>query len=386
MYIEDIILLSHGVNMNPWDATMIHSFQDQLLGGSGFTDKQSVLAVRILTRYLPKLNVLLRSDITQSITNPQFKFAIRVLNRNKSMSIVPHSIYGKAIKVEFTFSEDLLDKIRKAKATLNYAVWEKDVKAWYFSLDERSITFLSTLITQYEFTIDEELAEYIEQVKAIESDLENHVPMVIFDETFKFKNVSTRLPQPTSTELIKTLFEARQSGIHTWEENLDSLLTHDCTNPVVRDFLKSSPGEAFSLNTEEHPLHSLQEIVKYLLPCLIVIPGGSELEKISDSFEFLKSIGISNQEISVLFRLPATDKSEFNQFVKDNTLNNPVTENTKAVFISSKIPKTFLDPKKEFNCVMNFNFYSIHYTIRDFLQWHKNVIYILEKKQQRTFY
>jgi hypothetical protein len=301
------------------------------------------------------------------------------------MSVISHPLYVKAIKVEFAFNEEILEKIRKNKHTLNYAAWDKELKSWIFSLDERSITFLATLVSQYEFTTDTEVNNYLNQCNEIQCSFEQYVPVVMHDTAFRFNNVSPAVPQPSSDDLLTTLFEARQVGIHTWEEKIETLLTQHNVSTVVKDFLRSNPADPFSVNTEDYPLLSLKDVVKYLLPCLVVIPGGSELEKLTTSFEFLKAIGISNQEISVLFRLPSSIKSEFNQYVKDNNLNNIVDEHTKVVFISSKVPKTLLDPVKEFNCVMNFNFYSIHYTIRDYLKWHKNVIYISEKKQQRTF-
>ena len=42
------------------------------------------------------------------------------------------------------------------------------------------------------------------------------------------------------------------------------------------------------------------------------------------SVNFLKNIGIENEEISVLFRLPKETGEKFNSFVKLNKLNNPI--------------------------------------------------------------
>ena len=53
----------------------------------------------------------------------------------------------------------------------------------------------------------------------------------------------------------------------------------------------------------------------------------------------------------MLFRLPKVTGDDFNNFIRNININNPVTKDTKAVFISSKIPKTLLDPKKEFIAV-----------------------------------
>ena len=381
MYIEDILFLATNVKLNPWDATLVFSFQDQLAKGSGLTEKQATLAVRILGKYINKLNLIANKDITPYISNPTFKFNIRTLNIVKHISVIDHSIYNRSLRVEFSYNEQIISKIRAEKSKLNSANWDPELKAWVFSLDERSIIFLADLATEFGFSGDDEFNDFAAQARTIQSNLEEYIPNLSIDgDQYKFNNVSHRVPQPVSNNLIAALFEARQAGINTWDEAIDKQLNQAEVSSVVRDFLKTSPSEIFSLNTTEHSLLSVGEVVKSLLPCLIVIPGGSELEKLTTSVTFLNEIGIDNSEISVLFRLPKVTGDDFNNFIRNNNINNPVTKDTKAVFISSKIPKTLLDPKKEFNCVINFNFYSIHYTIRDFLKWHHNVISVLEKK------
>jgi hypothetical protein len=117
---------------------------------------------------------------------------------------------------------------------------------------------------------------------------------------------------------------------------------------------------------------------------MFIIPGGLEMEKITKSYEFLKSLDITSEEISVMFRLPKETGEKFNIFVKDEKLNNPITEKTRVVFISAKVPKTVIESKIKFNCIVNFSLHSVHYTIRDFVKNHHNVVHILDKKPQRN--
>jgi DNA helicase HerA-like ATPase len=109
------------------------------------------------------------------------------------------------------------------------------------------------------------------------------------------------------------------------------------------------------------------------------------MEKIAKSYEFLKSLDITADEMSVMFRLPKETGEKFNKFVKDEQLNNPITEKTRVVFISGKVPKTVIESNIKFNCVVNFSLHSVHYTIREFVKNHHNVIHILDKKPQRNF-
>ena len=124
-------------------------------------------------------------------------------------------------------------------------------------------------------------------------------------------------------------------------------------------------------------------MAKHLTPLLVVIPGGNELEKLKLSFNFLKDNGFKNEEMSVMFRLPTLDGKGFNDFVKDHSLNSPIGENTKAVFVSSKLPKPVLKSKIKFHGIINLGFENVHYTMRDFLKNHENLIFYSEKKLQR---
>jgi hypothetical protein len=386
MNIEDlIILLATRCQLNPFDTKIVESFYDHISQGHGFTEKQSALAVKILERQCAKLSMLIGKDITEYLVNPVFRLKKRSINMGKKITVFDHADFGKAIKVEFPYNETLVEKIRKERINLPFAAWDKDERAWIFSLNERSIQLLLPFVTDEGFVPDTEFADYVEQIKIIQENLEKYVPMVTYQEnTVKFVNVSDRVPQPKNNNIVESLFLARKMGIHTWDDNISEYLESNNVDKTTIRFLNENPGTTFSINLEDFEFSDLGEIVKYLGPCAFIVPGGSEMEKTSASVEFLNSIGISNDEISVLFRLPKESGGKFNNFVKDCQLNNPLTNKTRAVFMSSKVPKTIIGANIKFNCVVNFNFYSVHYTIREFVKNHQNVIHVLEKKSQRN--
>lgn len=386
MHIEDLItLLALQVKMNPYDSKLAYSFYDQIFRGNALTEKQASLAVKIISRQSEKINQILGKDVTQFLVNPVFRLGKRIMNNNKRVSIVPHSEYTRALKVEFPFIEEIVNKIRQNRSKLHFAQWDKDNHSWIMSFDERSINLLLEFIEEHNFFIEEELLEIINDIRLVKENFEKHVPMVSFKEDrLHFLNVPETVPQPSTSNVLESLFLARKAGINTWDDQINSTLDKNLVSPVVRRFLDSPPESFFELLLEENSIFEIKDIVQYLAPCAFVIPGGSELEKMSKSLELLSSIGINSSEISVLFRLPKETGNEFNSMVKEKGLNNPISSNTKAVFISSKVPKTIVGPEIKFNSVVNFNFYSVHYTIREFLKNHHNVINVIEKKQQRN--
>jgi hypothetical protein len=388
MYIEDLItalVMNFRVTINSFDSNLVYSFHEQISRGSGFTEKQATVAVKILKRHVTKLKTLGFADISQYLENPTYKLPIRTIMSHKRMSIISHDVYGRVIKMEFPFNEALLARIRNGKMSLNYANWNSEEKSWIFSLDERSLSFLIKVANEENFQVDEEFKNYQNQIKEIEGNFEQYVPMLSYDgENLKFSNISPKITQPSNLNILENLFTARKLGIFTWDEKIQDTDEWKNANSVTKQFLQISPDEEFSINLENTTIFSLKEIVQYMSPVLFIIPGGTELEKLELCHEFLKTLNIEAEELSVLFRLPKDTGEKFNNFVKEQNLNSPIGEKTKAVFICNKVPKPIIESNIHFNALVNFNFFSIHYSIRNLLKWHPNVIQMTEKKQQRT--
>lgn len=394
MHIEDIIetSLRVGVKFNSWEQKLMESLMNQLptpgifislFPGSPLTEKQAKISIKILKRHLPQLSQLTGTDFTPALENPTYRHGIRTINYNKKIAIVKNDFDQKVIRVEFPFDESLLEKIRKGRSRFNLAHWDRDKKAWFFSLDETSIQFLMPFVDDHEFFCDEEFENYAQQIKKIQQESDIHIPMLVKKEgRYELANVSKYVPQISSTDLIGSLFEARKLGILVWDDTIEKELESSGTDPLVITLLKNQPENKISINKEDYNLESLKQIIKHLTPCLFVIPGGSEFEKVRHSLELLNSIGIENSNISVLFRLPNETDAEFNKFVKDNSLNSPLSESTQAVMVSGKIPKTIIESKISFNSLVNYGFYNVHYTIRDYVISHPNVIHITASNQK----
>jgi hypothetical protein len=120
-------------------------------------------------------------------------------------------------------------------------------------------------------------------------------------------------------------------------------------------------------------------------PTLFIIPGGNEFDKFNIAYNFLKTEGFENKDMSVMFRLDSKIDQNFNNFVKKNELNSPLGENTKIVFISSKMPKPVLKSNIKFHSVINMGYDAVHYSIRDFMKNHENLIVYSEKPSLKEF-
>jgi len=384
MYIEDLLHpLMYAVKTNRYDSTLVQSFYEQInYKNLGFTEKQSAIMLKISKSYKQQINAHLNKDITPLLDNPQFKFNIRTISTVKHISI---NVAERTIKVKFPYDEKLVNEIKKVRVEFSQAEWQSDDKLWIFSLEDKVINFLASWIENYNFTTDEEFKNFIIQIEAITSNIEQHIPMLMYDgKNTKYSNVHSSVPKLTSDDVLTSIFEARRAGITTWDSNIDNALDNCNKTKIVKNFIKSDPSDNFSINLEENSILELKPIVQNLLPCIITVPGGNEFDKMQQALELLKDIGIENHEISVLFRLPSENGGDFNKFVKEEKLNSPISENTKVVVLSGKLPKTIFQSELKFNCVLNFNFYNVHYTLANFMKNRHNVINVLADKKQRV--
>lgn len=389
MNVEDLIItlaVSNNIQLNAWDEKLVYSFMDQTGRGTGFTEKQANVALKIVKAHAVQLSVATGKDVHAFLNSPVFRLPFRQINNAKRIFIKEHATLGKCINVEFPYNDAYVSAIRKGKAQLEYAAWSPEEKAWVFALTETSIKFLTEVFASNEFAVDDDYKMYSEQVDAICEHMEEFVPMLALDqEKPVFKNISKNIPPLEATNITEALFEARRRGIVTWSDEIIEKFSGLGLDPVVKDFLDSDPGLEFSVNSEKMPISCLSTFVSLLSPTLFIIPGGNEIKKVEQAYEFLRSQGIENKDMSVMFRLDSKTDQKFNNFVKDHGLNSPIGKNTKIVFISSRMPKPVLKSNIKFHSVINMGHEAVHYSIRDFIKNHENLIYYSEKKAQRDF-
>lgn len=363
-----------------WDSNLIHSFSTQVSQGKSLTQKQANIGIKILKKHAKELSAVLSKDVTPYLTTPIFRYPVRTVISVKKISINNDKDHGKIIKVEFPFDDSIISKIRSAKSRLNLAIWEPEGKYWVFSVDAENINFLAALGAEGNFEFCEEFANYAAQVAEIKKNVEKYLPMVVVEnEKYKFVNISVPVPQPESENLVESLFLARKLGIFTWSDEIEQRLQDPSIDPLVRRFLKYDNKNNFILSMEENTVYCLKKLLKYLTPCIFFIPGGREFDVTEQVIDILRSMNIEDEEISVLFRLPSDIGKEFNDYVRENRLNSPLTAKTRAVLISQKVPKPVIESKIHFQCAVNFSNFQTHYSSRDFLHTQSNIIEVLDK-------
>jgi len=382
MNIEDLVAFSirHPVPLNSWDSRMMNSIYEQIAFKNSLTEKQGAAVVKILKRYHLAISLQVGQDILQYLENPSYRLGIRKINTAKRITVVDHELYERAIQVEFPFDQNIIEAIKDKKNINHAGQWDSEKKSWIFPLSEYSIAHLKNIAQENSFEMDEEFASYAEQYNTVVKNIEQYIPILVAEnEGVKIRNFDEKLVNFSSENILKSVFEARKLGVLTWGENIEEYLETEEIDQNTRDFLRSDPSTDFHINSEKYDIFALADIVKYLSPTLFIIPGGSELEKLQDCCNFLQGIGIEPNEVSVMFRMPKETHENFNNFVKNSGFNNPITSATRAVFISGKFPKPVLKSGIKFHTVINLGFDNVHYSMRDFVKNHENLVYYTEK-------
>lgn len=380
MYIEDLVrqLTLSRLGVNSSDYTVLSSFSDQFLSDTGLTEKQCGLALRILRRYSPLLSQKLGNDVTPFLDSPKYRLKIRKSVTDSTVSITKDKSDNPIISVRFPYSEEAITKIRKFKGEKNNSgkiEWDRDSTSWIFNLSEENIVFLMDFCNQGTFTFDEEFQNYVNTVNQVVLDLESHAPVLtIGNGEIKITNSPKNMPKIDKTDILEAVLQARVMGVTLWDDAIDQFLATSDINPVVKEYIKTPISEQFKINVDEQGISALNFIVANSYPCLVVIPGGSELEKITKMYSLLKGNGVDDKEMTVLFRLPNETGRKFNDFVKNQGLNGPISEETKIVFVSTKLPKPLIKSKLKFNSVVNMGYAMAHYTLKEYTKNHQNFI------------
>lgn len=392
MFIEDIfqILVSIGNKTNYYDQNIVNSFSYQLSVNKELTEKQSKLIIKLLKKYKKHIDQCLNLDIDQYLNNPVFKNPFRLVSIHKNISIIDTQIYGKTIKLDFNYNESIINKIKQIRQLNSFVAkcshFDSNEKSWLFELNEQNLIALQPLLIEFQFEIDTVIKNYLDQIAYVQSNLEKFLPMVVNENNhYKIINLNLMTENSEINSCIDLLFLARKFGVTVWDENIENELSNNSINELVKKFLKTDPGTIFEVDLSKNDILSISDIVKYLFPCLVIIPGGLEFEKLQQALKIFHNIGITNQEMSVLFRLDNSSNFEFNQYIKTNNLNNPVQNSTKVVFLSQTIPKTILSPYVKFHSLINFNYINVHHKISFLIKNQENVINIIENNNQRRF-
>jgi hypothetical protein len=378
-------LFKHNNIISGHDGTILSSLGDQIaFNANQLTEKQGHLALRVLNKHRSELRSAVPL-IDAILDKPVWKHPFRVISQQKRISIIKTPVEGNTgnvIALEFPYNETLVELLRKRNSEVHQlykGTWDGNVKKWIFNLTETTIEWIGSIFLAQEFHASEEFIELYRSVGETFLAIEHHLPMLIqTNNEFELINCHKKIPQPETNNLVEALFWAREYGITTWDDTIDSKIKKEI-NPVTRTVLSLASSKHPWVDSNVYPIDAFTDLLTYGGPALVVVPGGSELTMVKSWMEFASSLGIGTQDMSVMFRLP-NEQSDFNKFVKDCELNGPITDTTRIVFVSTKITKPLIKSGVKFNTVINLGYYNyMHFTMSTVVDNARNLVYYSTK-------
>ena len=172
-YIEDYIDLLGGgamfwpprdpiIKLARYDEPIVQSMAEQVNKGTGLTDRQSVLAHKIVVKYRRQWATA-GYDVSDQVDQPRFKLPIRQVDRRRIIDIVDDTI-----EIKFPYDQDLISKLRADATTIPGSLrWNGDRHAWCSPVIEPRIIWAKTFGAEHSFEFGAEfervLAESLEQ-------------------------------------------------------------------------------------------------------------------------------------------------------------------------------------------------------------------------------
>ena len=332
------------------EINLVKSLARQVARGTALTDRQFDLATKKIEKY--------RIGLEQNSVNVEnllllkpLRLPIRQIDRTQSISLVVDTDNKTKVLIKFVFSKKFAGIWSKLQEQLN-AVCHEAKGEKRLSFNEQDLYLIVNELRPLGFTISDDIEELYQKIEEIYVNPDNFAPYIdIIDNEPVLKNVNLRCQEYLDKEVsgrkdsdfLVFLDRVKNCGIYHKNSKIIEKIAEISPNNLIKSILVS-PSTRFRLNPEEHTMDSLFDVLDSLKqwPLLVIV------DETKEAISQVKSLCTSlmkrsnDGEITVFFRLENgnPDHGEFNQFVKDNHLNNYIDSKTKVVFVTkNRIPK-----------------------------------------------
>lgn len=356
--IEDVLEILGGtvprilnIRIDADERNLIQSLSKQVHKRVALTDRQLALSLKKIEKYrdgLAKNSV----DVDAVLALKLLRMPLREIDRTQSIYLETSSNSAKPrIVVKYVFSKKFAAEWGELEENLIGVTSE--VKGFkHITFNERNIFFLVDKLSSLDFVIAQEIQEIYENIVKIMEFPEKIIPYVNGEQgIIQLENVnqycqrffSENFPTITDVNFLDFLATAKNCGIFLKSPEIIKKIQAFSISPLTKSILFEKSTK-FRIDPNKHSLFDLISSIDSLnqWPILIVVDENSQIfDQIKTLISMLVS-KVSLDQINIFFRLKneRPEDQSFNQFVRDNGLNNYIDSSTKVVFITkSRIPK-----------------------------------------------
>lgn len=337
-------LLSSNVAVKE-DRGILSSISRQLNKKTALTDRQYALVKTKLLTY-KRFWQSNKIDIDTVINN--LKYPLREIDRSHWLKILNYNDQD-ILGIRFPFNKKVIDRIedlRRMSSDEKSPLKYKD-NTHYFNFTPKNIFGLVGIAERFntKFTIHQEILDVYNQLLEYEANKDDYIPGVYNNEVRNIPEIAVKnLEQEIGKcdyDTLALYFDRRFLYSFSHFDNADVDYSTKKYSIQAQNIIKRKQSTHFvdSKTTNINDLISAIIEVKRL-PILIVLEqehAHDMLVKMHNAFKYI----IPENQMSVLFRKDGEDP--FNDYVKNQKLNNLVDKDTKIVYINNnKLPKPLL--------------------------------------------
>ena len=338
---HDSLVCLDSVNFS--DIGLVNSLARQTVRGTPYTDRQLELAVSKVETYKTILEVI---DIDVDSSIKQLRMPLREIDRSRWIRLEPTSD-EVCIAVRFSFRKNLISALENIQP--NSIHYDKIKKIHYFEFNEKNLHSIVNALTGKGFEIQPELQERYNILEMMNNNKKNYVPGIY---GFKLENLHTKaidyaistIGEPDTDNLAMYKDRDQVMGIeHFDEDDLNNSINKLTT---LSQKIVKRKNSTILINSNEHTFDRVAESILELnrYPLLVVLNDDSDFENMRTVHHSFRNI-FDNETFCTLYRKDnsTVNNIDFNQYIQENKLNNPLAINTKIVYTSvNKMSKVLL--------------------------------------------
>jgi hypothetical protein len=331
--------------IQPSDFTILNSIARQVHKGVGLTDRQYEVVKEKLLSYADQFTAL-EYPIHEAIKNT--RIPIRHIDRARWIrtALIKDQLY---IGVRFTFNKKLISAIEVLSNIEERGLYNTVEKIHYFIFTEINLHKVINELKDKSFEIELELQERYNLLEMMHNNKNNYIPGIY---GLKLQNLHTKaidymissVGNPDVDNLALYKDRSQLFGIKHFDEgDLNSSINKLTT--LSQKIVKRTRPLILVNNTEhtfDRVAESLLELNRY--PLLVCLNDGNDFSSLQTVHYSFRNI-FGNNDFCTLYRKEndVAENIEFNQYIKDNNLNNPLAINSKIVYTNiNKMSKTLL--------------------------------------------
>lgn len=251
------------ISLARYDVNIVSNMSSHTIGNGSLTDRQSELAVKLVDKYKRQF-ALHGVDVAPSVQNPQFRLAIRYIDRSKTIRID-----NNRIVVRFPYDKAMVPEITAAaKESRGKFTFNRENKHWELALTESNVNWAMTFGEKHGFELDQQIIDYMDLILAAEKN-PYKIELVTVNGDVAITNVPHSLYKYIEENLgglnvqnfIKLIDNAPVLG-YTVHKDIQQAIGSEYT-PVILGLLINKESHVLRTDPGSSGLDLLEEVAAY---------------------------------------------------------------------------------------------------------------------------